>query len=180
MAHESVMSMTNKAGASILADRLQLARVRRGMTIQQMADACGLPKSTLESYMRAKSPKRPGLDALISISDGLGVSLDWLVGRSDENFSRNLTKKDYAIAAFSAAISVLNEVIELQKENSEPIIKGNRIAGKEVYDMAANAMFEFTSSLDLFDNPDRDTREARQALLDDLKSGAAPEGQASG
>lgn len=78
--------------------------------MQEMAERCGLPKSTLESYMKPV-PKRPGLEALLAIADGFDVSLDWLVGRSASAVSRRLTSNDYALASYNSVHYVLWDII---------------------------------------------------------------------
>lgn len=45
-----------------------------------MADAVGMFRLTLESYMKRENAALPGLEALCQIARGLGVSLDWLAG----------------------------------------------------------------------------------------------------
>lgn len=68
---------------TIFAQRLRQVRNERHLTIQEMSEIVVLPKSSLESYLRAKDPKKPGVEALVSISNGMGVSTDWLVGLSE-------------------------------------------------------------------------------------------------
>lgn len=55
--------------------RLKELRIKKGMTVQQLADAAGLPKRTVEDILRRG-------DCLISnaikLADALGVTLDEL------------------------------------------------------------------------------------------------------
>lgn len=48
-----------------------------------MSYLSGLPKRTLEKYMLRDGASLPGYEALIAMSKGFGVSLDWLVFGSD-------------------------------------------------------------------------------------------------
>lgn len=157
--------MADNANSPLLARRLLHAKMRRGLTIQQMADQCGLPKSTLESYMSLTSPKKPGLDALISIADGMNFSLDWLVGRSADNLSRRLTDKDYALACYSTVKGVLIKLSESQESSSEPIFGGGKVSGRDITEVAAEAMFDFSEMLKLFEDQMSDSKEQLAARL---------------
>lgn len=59
--------------------RLRHLRNINDWTVQEMAEMTGVPKRTLDNYMQKKNAPQPGLDALVKISIGLGVSLDWLL-----------------------------------------------------------------------------------------------------
>lgn len=89
-----MVSMTNSEPVPEIVTRLHTLRARNGLTIQQMAERCGLPESSLESYMRLSGAKRPGLDALLAVANGMDVSIDWLVGRTDDSFSPKLTQRE--------------------------------------------------------------------------------------
>ena len=67
----------------ILVQRLHQIAVRHGLNVKDVAEKCGVPKSSLERYVRLKGAKRPGIDALIMSAKGFDVSIDWLVGRTD-------------------------------------------------------------------------------------------------
>lgn len=80
--------MSESSAPDMLVQRLHSLAVKHGltikeMTIKEMAQPCGVPKSSLEGYLRLKEPKRPGIDAVVSIAAAMNVSIDWLVGRSD-------------------------------------------------------------------------------------------------
>lgn len=59
--------------------RLRHLRNINDWTVQEMAEMTGVPKRTLDNYMLKKNAPQPGLDALVKIAVGLGVSLDWLL-----------------------------------------------------------------------------------------------------
>ena len=55
--------------------RLKELRLERGMTVQQLADAAGLPKRTVEEVLRRDTCS---VNTAIRLADALGVSLDEL------------------------------------------------------------------------------------------------------
>lgn len=66
----------------ILAKRLKECRTNRGMTQQEVAIYCDITEKTYQNYeLMTREPK---LEILIRIADYYDVSLDWLVGRSDQ------------------------------------------------------------------------------------------------
>lgn len=54
---------------------IQYYRKERGMTVQQLADAAGLPKRTVEEVMRRDACS---VATAIKLADALGVTLDEL------------------------------------------------------------------------------------------------------
>lgn len=62
-----------------ISTRLRHLRDSKGWTVSEMAYRTGIPKRTLDKYMAREGASLPGLEALSSLSKGLGVSLDWLV-----------------------------------------------------------------------------------------------------
>ena len=54
---------------------LKELRVKSGMTVQQLADAAGLPKRTVEETMRRDTCS---IKTAIKLADALGVTLDEL------------------------------------------------------------------------------------------------------
>ncbi|WP_113912216.1 helix-turn-helix domain-containing protein [Roseovarius dicentrarchi] len=143
--------MGDKAIPSELVQRLHVLRAQQGMTIQQMAERCGIPKSSLESYMRLKGAKRPGVDALIAIADEMGVSIDWLVGRSADSFSTKLTQKDYALACFAVVSSLLIWVRSKQAQSESSIIDDDSFAGIPDAEIAARSMMQFVEAIQRYD-----------------------------
>lgn len=136
--------MGDSAKPDELAVRLHLLRAREGLTIQQMAARCSIPKSSLESYMRAVDAKRPGVDALVAIANGMGVSIDWIVGRTGNSRDQRLEDRDYALACFSIVKAMLEHLQSLQRERpAQPIIDDRQVGGLEVSEAAALAMSQF-------------------------------------
>lgn len=65
----------------ILADRLKECRKEKGYTQDEVAIYCDITEKTYQNYeLRTREPK---LEILIRIADIFGVSLDYLVGRTD-------------------------------------------------------------------------------------------------
>ena len=62
--------------------RLRSARMQCGLTQQQLADKIG---ATLRNYQcYEQGTRRPKYEMLVAIADTVGVTTDWLLGRSDE------------------------------------------------------------------------------------------------
>ena len=65
----------------MLQDRLRTARITRGLTLQQMADAL---HTGLRNYQKYESGHaNPTLDGLVKIADLLNVPTDFLLERDD-------------------------------------------------------------------------------------------------
>lgn len=63
-------------------DRLRALRKLHGITQRQLAAAIGVSEITVQNYESQR--KKPAYDALVSLADYFDVSLDYLVGRSDD------------------------------------------------------------------------------------------------
>lgn len=67
---------------SYFAERLRLCRQNKGLTQKNMAAVCEI---TERAYQKYEAKERvPRLDELIALADYFDVSLDYLVGRSDD------------------------------------------------------------------------------------------------
>lgn len=137
------------AKTSDVAFRLRQLQAKHGLTIQEMADRCGLPKRSLENYMKQKDAQRPGLEALIGIADGMNVSIDWIVGRSEDHVPE-FTREDYAVFCQSTVLHVLIRILDAVKANPSGAIdpEGGRIMGYELHEVAALAMMNFMAISD--------------------------------
>lgn len=79
------MSRTIVGGAcmkNILAERLRECRKQRGFTQCQVAIYCDVTEKAYQNY--ELQTRLPRIDVLIRLADLYGVSLDYLVGRSDK------------------------------------------------------------------------------------------------
>ncbi len=97
-----------------ISDRLRMLKDQHGWTAQQMADAVGMSRRTLESYMKRENAALPGLEALCQIARGLGVSLDWLAGvgemaRIRENLVARVSAERASLPVITTLISTLNQ-----------------------------------------------------------------------
>lgn len=143
--------MSNDAVSTDIAARLRQLQTKQGLTLQEMADRCGLPKRSLENYMKPKDAQRPGVDALLGIADGLNVSIDWIVGRSEELGTPEFTREDYAVFCQSAVLHVLIRILDAVKANPTGAIdvEAGRIMGYELHEVAAVAMLDFVAISEL-------------------------------
>lgn len=65
-----------------LAERLDALRKERNLTQMLAAEGMGIPFSTYRRY--EKKEREPDASVLVQMADFYGVSLDYLVGRSEE------------------------------------------------------------------------------------------------
>ena len=66
----------------IFAERLQGLRKERGLTQKDMAEQLGISTRTYQYY--EGDEHRPDIETLWALADYFDVSIDYLVGRSDE------------------------------------------------------------------------------------------------
>lgn len=66
---------------SIFSKRLREARLKKGLSLEELARAVGTTKSTLSKY--ENSLREPKMLMAKKISDKLDVSFNWLIGYSD-------------------------------------------------------------------------------------------------
>jgi len=72
--------------SKILSVRLKHLRKTNNLTLEQLGQSVGLRKSSLSDIENCKQPI--SFDAAIRIADYFDVSLDYLVGRSDDPHRR--------------------------------------------------------------------------------------------
>lgn len=71
----------------VFAERLKLLRTNRKITMQKLADEIGLKnKGTIGQFETEITV--PSSETLISLADYFDVSIDYLVGRSDNHIRR--------------------------------------------------------------------------------------------
>lgn len=66
---------------STFPDRLRGLRERQQLKRCVLSELCGLNRNTIKRY--EMGTQKPSMDALINIADYFGVSIDYLLGRSD-------------------------------------------------------------------------------------------------
>lgn len=74
-----VTTMENSYTHTAFAKRLRQLHGKQDWTVQEMADLAGIPKRSLENYMRKSSPQVPSVEVLVKMSIGYGVPADWLL-----------------------------------------------------------------------------------------------------
>lgn len=107
--------------------RLRALRDDNGLTVADMAERTGIPKRTLDKYMLRSNPSLPGFDALISLSKGLGVSLDWLV--FGEEFSSEGVELLSNMAATKTALMVFETFMHAHANGKRPLVDGEELFG---------------------------------------------------
>ena len=85
------MNVVNKSKYECCPDRIKALVFATDCVESQLADAIGISKSSLMNYCSGRTV--PGLDALLKIADYFGVSMDYLLGRTEEKD----ISKDYKI-----------------------------------------------------------------------------------
>lgn len=149
--------MDDTSEPDILVQRLHQLAVRNGITVKEMAEKCGVPKSSLEGYMRLRGAKRPGVDAVIAIADAMNVSIDWLVGRSDSKEIGEAERRRIGMAMYKLVVDILKDIDRAQDSTEEPIVAGGKIGNREIGDYAVRVMLHFMATENLFPIGDYDT-----------------------
>lgn len=68
-----------------ISEALRRARTERGLTKQAVADAIGMKRESYLRYERdGENARAPHIDKLLMLADFYGISLDYLVGRTDD------------------------------------------------------------------------------------------------
>lgn len=67
---------------STFSKRLKMLRLEKQLTQKQLAVLAGTTERVIQNY--ELDERKPGFDKLISLADSLNVSIDYLVGRSDD------------------------------------------------------------------------------------------------
>lgn len=146
-----------------------MLRVENRVTIAEMAEKCGLPKSSLESYMRLEGARKPGVEALVSIASAFGVSIDWLVGLSEVRPSQDASAHDNAVACMAVVTSLLSRLEVEQAKSGTPIIKDGSFAGVHKVEVATRAMLSFLHIVELMETSLGAKGVINQAALDHLQ-----------
>ena len=93
---------------NLFGHRLNQLRLQRGLSMQALAEVVGLKNKSSIALFESES-SAPSADVLVALADYFGVSLDYLVGRSDDP-----RRQEY-------------ESIRLQKERAEIIAKETKL-----------------------------------------------------
>jgi transcriptional regulator with XRE-family HTH domain len=69
---------------ALFSDRFKMLREQRGWTQDDAAERLGISRSTIAGYESGAKARVPREDMLIKIADVFDVSIDYLLGRTDE------------------------------------------------------------------------------------------------
>lgn len=117
------------------AARLRELRDRQGWTVAEMSYRTNIPKRTLDKYLLRDGSSLPGFEALLALSKGLGVSLDWLVVGSEAVSETSELVVDKC--ASKAALPVFDALLRYHREAVRPIFEGELILGLTPEEWAA-------------------------------------------
>ncbi len=81
--------------------------------------------------MRLEDAKRPGVDALLSIADAMGVLIDWIV-------------------------EVLRDIEAEQAQTAAPIVQDGKVGARSIEDFAELVMLHFVTRERPFEDPSFD------------------------
>lgn len=68
----------------VFAERLKAARIRRGLTQEELAAAVSVSRPTIAGYEAASKLRQPDFEVVCNIAEALMVSVDYLLGLTDE------------------------------------------------------------------------------------------------
>ncbi len=90
--------------------RLKIARTARHLSQQELADLMGKSLNTASLYERGL--RQPSLETLSLLADALDVSVDYLLGRTDDMKSMNTQKNPQE--DFSRRLQRIEEILGIQ------------------------------------------------------------------
>lgn len=93
---------------NIFGIRLNKLRKERDLSLEDVAKIIGVTKATVSKY--EKGINEPGMRVAIKLADYLKVSLDWLIGTSDDS-------------EFVSKRSLVNMIESLTEENRKEALK---------------------------------------------------------
>lgn len=80
-----------------LSARLQKLRIERQLTQAELARQCDFPQPLVSLYEKPTSNRLPTLYGIVKLANVLGVSTDYLLGRTKERTGTSLMQPDEAI-----------------------------------------------------------------------------------
>jgi transcriptional regulator with XRE-family HTH domain len=117
--------MTNSDWSEGFRTRLEVLQTRYGISKAEMARKCGLPSRTLENYFKGH---KPGVDALLLLSRGLGIDLDWLLGEAPED--KKMVTDLIGEAVYMESRAVLSEIASTRQ--ADLLKDGSDIFGQPI------------------------------------------------
>lgn len=116
---------------SIFAERLVALRKQRGLSQEGLGDAVNMEQSEVSRYERGK--REPSKEALLAFADFFGVTLDYLIGRSEEQPELPPLGRDLAadgVEVYSSGPEIKLPVYEEAAAGS-PTFVNEHLVGKE-------------------------------------------------
>lgn len=121
----------------IFSQRLKEARIQKGLTQKQLSEKVNISATTLTNYETGKS-KIPSADTLLSLSNALEVSIDWLLGNK-KYVLQNAVKTDLTNIkgedienAFNVLFAAFGEYISIEEyENDFVFFSNGKICNKK-------------------------------------------------
>lgn len=108
-------------------DRMKKLREEKGLMQQDGCSALGLEQSTLANYENNR--RMPKTDILISIANYYGVSLDYLVGRTNNRFDNSKRHpKDLNKFLEQAEIVFDGDTYNLSDDERQMVMKSLEVA----------------------------------------------------
>ena len=102
---------------STVGERIKLARQKKKLNQQHLAEKLGVKTSTVGSYEIGRS--NPSLEILAKISDECEVSIDWLVKGQENNADSHLSTQSLDKGAFGAKVEL--QMLKTQLEKAEKL-----------------------------------------------------------
>lgn len=106
----------------VIGKRIKECRMERGISVQELAEYCGLSKATIHRYEDG-TIKNIKIPIIKSIAKKLNINPKWIIGNTDEKLPYNEEKNDY-ISAIDAFISLVRSDDSMNDEKREAILKG--------------------------------------------------------
>jgi transcriptional regulator with XRE-family HTH domain len=130
---------------ALFSDRLKYLREELGYSLQDIADECGVSKSSIHLYeLGTRKPKRETLEELCCL---FNVDMDYLLGKSDiRNATANLLGYNSLAEAYAAGVNVDETLkkIALQepklREGEEELLKLIRLMPDDMKAMYIEAL----------------------------------------
>jgi transcriptional regulator with XRE-family HTH domain len=108
-------------------DRFKELRLEKGLTLKDMGNILDLSESNMSMYEAGKRQPK-GAEDFIKIANFFGVSLDYLMGRTDEKTNIIVKNKDFEYEADKSILEAektkkikdkLKEMLELLSEDEK-------------------------------------------------------------
>ncbi len=68
---------------NVFSNRIKILRASKGLTMEQLGKEVNSTKGTISNYENGN--KKPSLDMLIKLADYFDVSIDYLIGRTNDS-----------------------------------------------------------------------------------------------